>query len=144
MPQPNTPDKTPFDPVPLLAQSGVSALTKLSSIGTVTGALKRYVALLDGTRGIDLEAARVTACREVKAHHVSDGRALVLAAFAERAATDPAPRGGIQQGEVVAFADPEPWAEAVDGDELLTRLERFVARFLALPKGADVLVPAFV
>src|SRR5438552_6195345 len=59
-----------FDPLPLLRQSGVSALTKFSSVATVTAALKQYLALLNGTRGLDLEAARVMAFREVKAHAV--------------------------------------------------------------------------
>jgi hypothetical protein len=135
---------TEFDPLPLLEKSGVSALTKFSSVLTVTQALKQYLSLLDGTRGLDLEAARVMAFREVKAHAVQDGRRFVLAAFADRAAQHGAAAASVAQGEAVAFADPEPWPAAVNGAELLARLQRFAGRFLALPRGADVLVPAFV
>jgi len=136
---------SPVDPLPLLQETGVSALTKYSSVTTVAAALKQYVAKLNGTRGLDLETARVMAYRELKAHKVQDGRGLVLAAFAELATRNGTPPAtAAQQGEAVAFADPEPWPDAVDGAALLARLEAFVRRFLALPPGADVLLPAFV
>src|SRR5207247_8222668 len=102
-----------------------------------------YMESLNGTRGLDLEAARVTALRELKVHRVRDGRALVLAAFAERSMTDARPPAA-QQGQAVAFADPDPWPDLVNGAALFARLETFAGRFLALPPGPDVLLPAFV
>ena len=72
------PVSSPVDPLPLLQETGVSALTKYSSVTTVAAALKQYVAKLNGTRGLDLETARVMAYRELKAHKVQDGRGLVL------------------------------------------------------------------
>jgi putative DNA primase/helicase len=105
--------------------------------------LRAVVMALNGSKPLDVQVLRTTATRIFIEREVPDARRLVDAAFAERAALN----GGKpdeRQGQPVAFADAEPWPDPVDGAELLTQLQQFMAPFLGLPTGADVLLPAFV
>lgn len=43
--------------------------------------------------------------------------------------------GGNGQGQALLFADPEPWPDPVDGDQLLREIGAFFKRFVVLPKG---------
>lgn len=122
----------PFDPLPLLTESGVSSLNAFSSMATVTAVLRQYVALLAEVRGLDVAAAKAMALREVKAHQVRNGRELVLAAFAERDAAKPTESG---QG-VVTMRDPDPAADVQDGARLLTELAEWITGYLYLPRHA--------
>src|SRR2546422_4343144 len=116
----------PFDPLPFLKESGVSALDASSSVVAVTQALRSYTQHLNGTRGLNLEATRVMALRELKAHKVRDGRALVLAAFAELAARNMA--AGAEQP-----TEPEPWPEPVEGGVVLDELVSLFTGYMVLP-----------
>jgi putative DNA primase/helicase len=124
------------DLVQLLADSGVSSLDGFSSVATVTESLRTYVAELNGAGALDAAAARAAALRELKAHKVRDGYALVVAAFQERGAKHSADAGAALQGQGVALADPEPWPEPVAGAGLLDELAATFAHYVALPDGA--------
>ena len=105
--------------------------------------LRAIVTALNGAKPLDAQTVRTTATQLYLERGVPDARRLVDAAFAER--EKPGTPGATDvQGQVVAFADPEPWLDPVDGAELLEALQGFAGRFLALPRGADALFPAFV
>ena len=48
------------------------------------------------------------------------------------------------QGSVPMFEEPEPWPEPVDARSLLDELEALLVRYLVLPRGASVAIPAWV
>ena len=108
----------------LLAESGVSALDKFSSIGTIGTALRRYAGSLNGAGLLDVASAKAAALRELKAHRVREGRDLVLAAFAERKAVEPTP--------VPAIVPPAPEAllaagrTVLDAPDILALVARYV------------------
>jgi len=129
-----------FDPLPLLEESRVSALDSSSSVATITAALKTYVGMLNGTRGLDLEAARVMAFRECKAHGVRDGRALIVAAFAEIATKIGKPNAAAASSPA---SDVEPWPEPVDGADLLKAIVALERDYLVLPAGAPDYLAVF-
>ena len=104
--------------------------------------LRAIVTALNGAKPLDAQTVRTTATQIYTERGVPDARRLVDAAFAEREKPG-TPSTADAQGQVVAFADAEPWTEPVDGAELLTQMQGFAARFLGLPRGADALFPAF-
>src|SRR5258705_2524337 len=122
----------PFDPLPHLTASGVSAVTGFSSVATVPAALRAYVASLNGAGPLDLAAAKAAALKDLKAHQVRDGRALVNAAFAERDAS----RSSEPTQGVVTMRDPDPAPERQDGAALLSALAEWITAYVYLPPRA--------
>jgi putative DNA primase/helicase len=124
----------PFDPLPLLTDSGVSGLTGFSSVDTVAAKLRAYVGKLNGADPLDTAAAQAMALREVKAHDVRNGRELVLAAFKARAASVSSTTTSMQG--VVTMRDPDPASVAQNGAALLTALAEWVTGYLYLSRYA--------
>lgn len=120
-----------FDPLPLLQESGVSALTAFSSVATVAATLRQYVTSLNGAKALDVEAAKAMALRECKAHDVRNGRELVLAAFREREKEAPKPQSGS-----VFMADPQPDPAPQNGAALLSELAEWLTGYVYLPSRA--------
>ena len=82
--------------------------------------------------------ARTGAIRGLDDMKVKGAARLLDAALATYAQTNGA--HNTNAGQAVAFADPEPWSDSVDGAVLLDTLQAFFRRFLILPTGAaDVL-----
>jgi hypothetical protein len=119
----------PFDPLPLLDKSGVSALDAFSSVDATTEALRRYVGSINGEGPLNTEKAKVIALKQVKVHKVQEGRALVLAAFREREAHQ-------ADTATITVKEPEPWETPVEGAEWLERVRALYVEYLALPDGA--------
>src|SRR5439155_25363369 len=104
----------------LLAESGVSSLHRLSSIGTIAETLRRYVGSLNGSGLLDVAAAQAAALRELKVHRVREGRLLVLAAFAERkAAASPTTLAVVPPDPDALLAEGRPVLDAPDILELI-------------------------
>jgi putative DNA primase/helicase len=120
-----------------LKASGVAALKPGADLGDVADALRRLVPLLPAD-ALERRVIRNRAIAALKDLRIADAAGLVDASMPGNATGTDA-----MQGQAVAFADPEPWPEPVEGAELLNRLCRFIARFLGLPAGADVLLAVF-
>ncbi len=122
---------------PLIA-SGLAALQEGADLGAVAPCLQRFARHVWAdalTRRVD----RNRAIGWLKHIKVVDAAGLVDAALPL-----PVASAANAQGQAVAFADPTPWPDAVDGAQLLKDLQAFTARFLSLPDGASVLLAAFV
>jgi putative DNA primase/helicase len=101
---------------------------------TLTERLRTLIATLNGADPLEVQVARTEATRLFVAAEVPDARRLVDAAFAVRSA-EKERRDQLQQGQVVALADPESWPEPISGAELLSDLVKTFATYVALPDG---------
>ncbi|MBI4584180.1 MAG: DUF3631 domain-containing protein [Planctomycetes bacterium] len=90
--------------------------------------------LADPEKPIDVlrrETIRRAAIQRLDKLGVKGAVRLVDAALANHAAASKTAAG---QGQTVAFRDPEPWTEPVDGAELLAELVAVFERYLVLPR----------
>jgi Protein of unknown function (DUF3631)/SWIM zinc finger len=122
----------------LFVQAALNTLTPETPVDFIAERLRALQSKLNGNvDALNRATIRSMLLDLLKEKRVSGATDLVDAALRtkERAA-------GLQ-GQAVAFSDPEPSPEPVDGAALLERLREFAGRFLGLPPGADVLFSAF-
>jgi putative DNA primase/helicase len=121
----------PRDPI---ADCGLTALLPGADVLDAAVCLRRLAAGANGADPLDREVVRVRAIRELERAGVSPAARMVDAVL-------PRPTAGGDgedptQGTGIAFAAVPPWAESVDGTDLLAELVRTLARFVVLPEGA--------
>lgn len=126
----------------LLDLSGLPALNDDSTAHDEESAMRRFVASLAGADALQLERGRRMAERVLADRKIPHAGRYVAAAFKAVLPSAPTATDDDAQGQAVAFADPEPWPEPVDGAALLEDVRAFLARFLGLPPGSDALLAA--
>ena len=121
----------------LVIAAGLGSLGSDPPADIVDAGLRRYVELVGAGDPLRMASARSEAVRTLKDAGLRAHGQLVDAAFkAARSAS--APAGG--SGQALAWEDPEPWSDPVDGAVLLEELVRTFSRFLTLPEGAATLL----
>jgi putative DNA primase/helicase len=126
----------------LLKASGIAALNELTPIAELSKAANALPSLARDLSQVDRMCLISAAAQHLKANKVEGGsKSLLEAAFKSES------RGrenDSQQGRPVAFSEPEPWDEAVDGDQLLRDLVTTVERFVGMSSHAAIAVALWV
>jgi putative DNA primase/helicase len=124
----------PVDPV----EAALAELEGAADARAAQGPLRRLFDALRGADRLQRATARESALAALQGKNISSPAGLVDAALAG----DRPPGSGRQspagQGQAVAFADPEPWPELVEGHALLRDIADTLSRYLALPPHAAV------
>jgi Protein of unknown function (DUF3631) len=121
-----------------LVDAGFGKVTLDTPVDVVAQQLRRLATLVSGADELDRAGVVSMALDFLNEKKVPRAGRLVDAALGTKVKTSEV------QGQLIAFCDPEPATESVDGAVLLERLCEFTHRFLALPTGADTLFAAFM
>ena len=126
-----------------LEAAGLTALPERCDLGDLKVALQRLRMLTNGTDPLDRIELEKRAVALLKERKIDAPGRWVTAAIGKGNGAG----GGVDtpaQGQVLAFDDPDPWPDPVDGALLLEQLRAFVRRFVRLPPGADDVLAAYV
>jgi len=110
--------------------SGLKDLTKYSTPDEISVAVKRFVRETDALPTVDRGIAKHELLKKLKTIKFQGAGDFVKGLFKEnQSAKKPSSVDTI-------FADPEPWADEVDGGELLDKISQTLKKFIMLPTGA--------
>ena len=113
-----------------LEQAGLTQLKKGAPIEEVEQALRKLAASANGVDPLRRAVLRNAVIESLEKIQISAPARLVDAILKE-----PRSEGGNGQGQEILFADPEPWADPVDGNQLAREIGALFERFVILPKG---------
>ncbi len=116
----------------LLSFAGVDRLTAESSFEEIEKALRQLVSSLKGSDALRYQVVCEATAQQLKEIGVS--KSLVRTAFSG-SKTESGQENG--QGKRIILADPEPWTEEVDGEQLLDEIVQALERFVVLPSGGS-------
>jgi putative DNA primase/helicase len=119
----------PVDPV----EAALAELEGVADAGAAQGPLRRLFEALRGTDKLQRATARESAIAALRGKHISSPAALVDAALAGDRPLGSGRQSPAGQGQAVAFAEPEPWPELVEGHALLRDIADTLSRYVALP-----------
>jgi putative DNA primase/helicase len=120
------------DPIQATLQvSGLADLTKGCSLPKVEEGLRNLALWLN-----DADPIRRATVREAALHKLDEIGISAPARLVDAALSQPSASAQKEPGQEIFFEDPEPWASAVDGAQLLGQIFSFLERFAILPPHA--------
>lgn len=122
--------------VAAVVESALGALECPPTRDAVVAALRGLALAVRGCDGLERAAVRGEAVACLKQKGLPPAEAQTLAGTALR--DDEVARTDCAQGGPLVVADPEPWPEPVDGQDLAEGIAEAFRRHIALPRGADI------
>ena len=133
--------ETADDLAKLIEQTGLSRLSETSSPAETETALRKFATALAGCDQLRRGVARLAAISQLTASGVPSPAGLVDAALKVALGDH---RQDLASGGSVFLEEPEPWPDAVSGQEVLEAIVAIVKRYVALPVEAAVAVALWV
>jgi hypothetical protein len=124
----------------LLRDAGLEDLGEKAALDQVEPALAKLRVNLRGVDPLRRSIAREGVVQALKRAGLTSPAAIADAALPTQKAEAPDDR----QGRPLLLTDPEPWAESVDGAQLLNDILDVLGRYLMLPQGGAVAIALWI
>lgn len=123
----------------IISRAGFNRLKKKSGNERVEEVLQKLADLMNGVSKLRRMTIRNIATARLEKIGIRSPARLVDAAIEMHPAEEKS-----EQGQVLILTDPEPWPEPVDANALISKIRRFLLRFIVLPKRAATTIALWV